>query len=57
LEPGEGRVRAWLFEHAQVLSDAASPNGGWSMELVIGRSDLERLTSRNARLAREMEGA
>jgi GTP-binding protein HflX len=54
LEPGEGRVRAWLFEHAQVLSDEASPEGGWSMELIIGRPDLERLTSRNARLAREM---
>lgn len=57
LESSEGRLRAWLFEHAQVLEDATRPNGGWSMEVVIGRSDWERLASRHAIPAHQQPNA
>lgn len=46
LEPGDGRLRAWLFERARILSDTPTPQGGWSMELVIARADWARFKSR-----------
>jgi GTPase len=55
LEPGEGALRAWLYEHAQIIADEATPTGGWSMELIIGRPDRERLMARNARFSQATE--
>jgi GTP-binding protein HflX len=56
LEPDEGRLRAWLFEHAQIISDVPKPAGGWLMDLIIGRPDRERLAARNTRFSEDKEG-
>ena len=42
LGPTDGRLRAWVFEHARVLSDRASDSGGWEMDVMMSRVDLER---------------
>ncbi|MCG6860623.1 MAG: GTPase HflX [Chromatiaceae bacterium] len=47
VEPSEGALRAWFFAHAQVLSDRGTSDGGWDMELMIPRIELERLLSRD----------
>jgi GTP-binding protein HflX len=46
LAPSEGRLRAWLFEHARVLSDQPVETGGWSLDVEIGRTDWERFVAR-----------
>ncbi|AHF03737.1 GTPase HflX [Marichromatium purpuratum 984] len=51
LEPADGRVRALLFAHAQILADTPLESGGWEMAFSIARADLERLRARDARLA------
>ncbi|KXX64845.1 ribosome rescue GTPase HflX [Marichromatium gracile] len=51
LEPADGRVRALLFAHAQILADTPLESGGWEMSFSIARADLERLRARDARLA------
>lgn len=43
LDACEGKLRAWLFEHAQVLSDQPVETGGWKTEFIVSRSQLERL--------------
>jgi GTP-binding protein HflX len=52
LAPSDGRARAWLFEHAQVLSDEVIPDGGWRLEVVIDAQDWQRLATREQRGAR-----
>lgn len=54
LGPGDARVRAYLFEHAQVLTDQPMETGGWEMEFAIARSDLERLLARHRGLGRRL---
>lgn len=49
--PGEGALRAWFFAHADILSDQATDDGGWEMELMVPRIELERLLSKNRALA------
>jgi GTPase len=56
LEPQDGRIRAWLFEHARILSDEPTQTGGWSMELMIGRPDWERLAAREDRSLKSVAG-
>ncbi|MCF1182957.1 GTPase HflX [Marichromatium gracile] len=51
LEPADGRVRALLFAHAQILADTPLESGGWEMSFSIARADLERLRARDVRLA------
>ncbi len=51
LDAGEGALRGWFFEHAQVLSDRATDEGGWELEVLVPRVELERLLSRNEALA------
>lgn len=50
LGPGEGRLRAWIFDHATVLGDRANEAGGWEMDLLIDPADLNRLAAWDARL-------
>ena len=50
LSPGEGRVRAWIFDHATVLEDRAADGGGWDMDLLISPVDLDRLVARDPAL-------
>lgn len=49
--PTEGALRAWFFTHAQVLSDRTSEEGGWEMEVMVPKVDLDRLLSREPSLA------
>jgi len=51
LAPDEGRVRAWLYGRAQVIVDRPQETGVWSLELLIGQSDLERLLAQEPDLA------
>ncbi len=43
LGPGDGRLRAWLYDHAKVLTDEADEHGGTRIEFIIGQGDLHRL--------------
>ncbi len=40
--PAEGRLRAWVFEHARILSDQPNDSGGWEMDVMMSRVDFER---------------
>lgn len=51
VRPAEGALRAWFFTHAQVLSDQGMEDGGWEMEVVVPRVELDRLLSRDGTLA------
>ncbi|MCG6897369.1 MAG: GTPase HflX [Thiocapsa sp.] len=57
LAPTDGRLRAWLFRHAEVLSDEPTPTGGWSMEFLIRRPDWERLASQGGQLSHRRSAA
>jgi len=50
LGPEEGALRAWLFTHAQVLSDRATDQGGWELEVMIPRMAFDRLLSKDESL-------
>ena len=43
LGPSDGRLRAWAFANAQVLSDRAREDGGWDLEIALPRQELDRL--------------
>jgi len=51
LGPEEGALRAWFFTHAQVLSDRVTDQGGWEMEVVVPRIELDRLLSKDRSLS------
>jgi GTPase len=48
LGPRDGWLRAWFFEHGQVLSDEATTEGGWDLEVMVPRLELDRLLSRDS---------
>ena len=54
LTPAEGGVRAWLFNHAQILAEAHTDHGGWDLEVRLAPADLERLLSRTPVLAERL---
>jgi GTP-binding protein HflX len=47
LSPADGRLRAWIFDHATVLADRPAETGGWEMDLLISPVDLDRLAARD----------
>lgn len=51
LGPHEGRLRAWVFDHARVLGDRVTEAGGWEMDLLIDPADIHRLVARDAGLS------
>lgn len=51
LDASHGRLRAWLHEHAQVLSEQPTEDGGWESVFVIASVDLDRLLARESALA------
>jgi len=53
--PEEGALRAWLFAHSQVLSDRESDDGGWKMEVMVPRIELDRLLSKDGSLASRLQ--
>ncbi|EGV28670.1 GTP-binding proten HflX [Thiorhodococcus drewsii AZ1] len=57
LDPSEGKRRAWLYRHAQILSDQAADTGGWDLELMIGRIDLDRLCAHDRELGQRLGAA
>jgi len=48
LGPGDGRLRAALFERGRVTAEKSTGDGGWQIEVVLGRRDFERLLQRDA---------
>ena len=54
LGPGEGRLRAWVYEHARVLADAPDADGGWMLEILISPADLQRLLAQAPALASQL---
>jgi len=50
LGPAEGRSRAWLYDHATILSDEPLETGGWDLDLMLDPADLERLVARDPAL-------
>jgi GTP-binding protein HflX len=46
LGPSEGRLRAWVFEHATILDDRPEESGGWSMVVLISPAEWSRLQAR-----------
>jgi GTP-binding protein HflX len=51
LGPEDGWLRAWVFAHARVLADDGREAGGWQMEVMVPRQELDRLLHREAALA------
>ena len=51
LGPEDGWLRAWAFAHARVLADEVRQAGGWEMDLMVARQELDRLLHREAALA------
>ncbi|MBK5929566.1 ribosome rescue GTPase HflX [Halochromatium salexigens] len=49
LGPSDGALRAWLFEHARVLQDAGTEQGGWRMDVELSRQQFERSLQGDAR--------
>ncbi|WP_133510923.1 ribosome rescue GTPase HflX [Candidatus Thiosymbion oneisti] len=56
LGPEEGALRAWFFTHAQVLSDQATDQGGWELEVMVPRIALDRLLSKDESLSERLVG-
>lgn len=52
LGPADGALRAWLFEHARVLEDAGTPEGGWRMQVELSQQQLARHLSDDPRWQR-----
>ena len=57
LAPGEGRLRAWIFDHATVLQDRAADGGGWDLDLLISPVDLDRLAARDPALGARLRAS
>jgi GTP-binding protein HflX len=45
LGPGDGGLRAWLYANARVVSELATEQGGWEMEVAISRALRDRVLS------------
>lgn len=54
--PEEGALRAWFFTHAQVLSDQTTDQGGWEMEVMVPKIELDRLLSKDRSLSERLVG-
>jgi GTP-binding protein HflX len=48
LSPGQGRLRALLFEMGAVLKDTPSDDGGWVLELEMEEQGFQRFLKREA---------
>ncbi|AGA91127.1 GTP-binding protein HflX [Thioflavicoccus mobilis 8321] len=57
LAPRDGRLRAWLYSHGQVLVDVELPAGGWEIEVRIPALALERLRHRDPAAASVLDAA
>ena len=57
LSPADGRLRAWIFDHATVLADRPAETGGWEMDLLISPVDLDRLAARDPGLGARLRAS
>ena len=51
LGPGDGRLRALLFEQGAVVGENHAKEGGWELDVELKRRDYERLRKREPSLA------
>ena len=54
LAPGDGRLRARLFEFGRVLSEQVTDDGGWEIEVTLDRKSYERLVRREAEIEKRL---
>jgi GTP-binding protein HflX len=54
LGPGDGRLRAWFFANAQVLTETVTELGGWEMAVCVTRIELARLLSRDPTIVHKL---
>jgi len=54
LRPEDGRLRARLFQCANVIADDAMDDGGWSMEVELPKREYERLASKENLLEKRL---
>lgn len=47
LSPAQGRLRALLFQYAQILREQNTEQGGWEMEIEMSSQDYARLSKQN----------
>jgi GTP-binding protein HflX len=52
LGPGDGALRAWMFEHARVLSDTGADSGGWEMRVQVSQQQHRRYLEHDPRWQR-----
>jgi GTP-binding protein HflX len=52
--PADGVLRAWLFEHATVLNDVCTEEGGWRMEVELARQQVKRYLASDVRWQRSL---
>jgi GTP-binding protein HflX len=50
LSPRDGRLRALLFERAQIHAEAFTEDGGWELDVELPRRDFDQLLSREPSL-------
>jgi GTP-binding protein HflX len=55
LAPSDGKLRAWLFEHAQVLVDQPADTGGWHIEFNISAAQWERRLTNDPLLRQRLQ--
>jgi GTP-binding protein HflX len=51
LGPGDGRLRAILFEQGAIVRENHGKDGGWELDVALKRRDYERLKKHEPRLA------
>ncbi len=55
LGPKEGRLRAWFYANAEVLSETPDDAGGVRLRVRLGAADLRRLAAREPTLAARLD--
>lgn len=56
LSPADGRIRSVLFRSAEILSDSAEEEGGWTMYLKMTRKNFEQLKKNDVDFKRLVSG-
>lgn len=54
LAPGDGRLRARLFEVSTVLAERVTEEGGWELDLELSRREYERLLRQEGELEQRL---
>ncbi len=54
LEPADGRLRAKLYEVGRVISDQATEDGGWEMDVTLASREFNRLIQQEVLLEQRL---